>query len=140
METKEKITLTPETFENVSRMLISPDEENAVVALSAMEGMDFRSCKMYMALLYKESRHKSQLWKDNCPILYANVMKLGIDDQFTLRSIFNSLKNEASPEELEVFCKEFEKGIVGMLKGWNFGAMIDEVDIKITIKKDEGQK
>lgn len=135
----EKIVLTPETFENVSRMLNSPDEENTIVALSAMEGMDFRSCKMYMALLYKESRQKANLWKEHSPNLLANILKVGIDEQCTLRSIFDTLREEASPGELEVFCKEFEKGILGMLRGWNFGKMLDDVNIKITIK-NEGQK
>ncbi len=131
----EKITLTPETFENVNRMLVSPDEENAIVALSALEGMDFRSCKMYMALLYKESRQKNNLWKEHCPKLLANIQGLGLDEQVTLRSIFNTLKEDATPGEMEVFCREFEKGLKGMLKGWNFGAMIDDLDIKITTKK-----
>lgn len=137
METTEKIILTPETYENVSRMLRSPDDENAIVALSAMEGMDFKSCKLYMALLYKESSNKKALWKEHAPNLLKNVESLGFTDECTLRMIFDKLRAEASEGELTVYATKFQEMLVVMLKGWGFGPMIDNLNIKITVKDDK---
>lgn len=134
METTEKIVLSPDTYENVSRMLRSPDDENVIVGLSALEGMDFKSCKLYMALLYKESSNKKSLWKEHAPNLLKNVEGLGLGEEMTLKSIFNTLKKDASPGELQVFANKFQEMLSVMLKGWGFGDMIDGMNINITVK------
>lgn len=134
---KEKITLTPETFENVSRMLTSPDEENAVVALSALEGMDFKSCKMYMALLYKESHlNRTAMWQEHAPTVLEKIKGLKLDDEVTLTSIFLALEKDATPGELLVYSSRFAETLKVMLKTWGFGKIIDDLDIKITVKDD----
>lgn len=133
--TKEKIILTPETYENVSRMLNSPDEENAVVALSAMEEMDFKSCKMYMALLYKESYlNRYAMWEQNAPNLLQNVKNLKLDEGITLTSIFLTLEKEASEGELQVYANKFRDTLAEMLKVWGFGKVIPGLNISITVK------
>ena len=136
METTEKIVLSPETYENVSRMLGSPDNENVLVALSALEGMDFKSCKMYMALLYKESQSKAAMWEEHAPTLLKNIKSLGLDEGITLTSIFKVLNKDASEGELQVFSDRFGGTLKTMLKAWGFGEIIDDLNIKISVNND----
>lgn len=131
----EKITLNPETFDNVSKMLNSPDQENATTALMAMEQMDFNNSKLYMVLLYKETVDKKHLWEQNCPGVLKNINNLGLDEHLSFKSIFLNLKDKVSDEEMQVFLSRFGSVLKKLLNDWGFKGMVEDLDILITLKK-----
>jgi hypothetical protein len=130
----EKIELNPETFENVRRMLASPDEANVITGLMALEQIDFRSSKMYLVMLYKENTERKGLWQVNCPNLVKNIENLGLDNEMSFVSIYDKLFEDVTPDEEAVYFERFGAMAAVMLKGWGFAKMIDDLDIVIKRK------
>ena len=135
-EKVEKVNMDNESFETISKMLLSPDQENATTALLAMEQMDFKKGTMYFALLYRDSMDKQALWKDNAPGLLKNIQGLGLDDAVSYRSIWNLLKSKATIEEKEVFANRFGSVMGQTLAEWGFKDIMKDLQVSITIKKD----
>jgi len=135
-KTMEKIKIDPETFANVSKMLTSVDDENVSTALMAMEQMDFRKGTMCYALLYKESMSKQTLWKEHAPNLLANLEKLGIDNSWSYRSIWNEMKKKASKEEKQLFVDRFGPIAGDLISKWGFKDMLKDMTITIKLKED----
>lgn len=133
----EKIKLDTESFENVSKMLNSPNEKDNITALMAMEQIDFRKNQMFLTLLYKNSIVKQQLWKINAPNLQKNLIGLGLDEIFSYRSIWNKLKDSVSKDEKKMFMSKFSLAINEILTDWGFKEMIKDFTITIKLKNDE---
>jgi len=129
----EKIVLNPESFENISKMLNSPDEENAAVGLMTIAQMDFTKSKMYMVLLYKDSLNK-ELWEEHCPDVVKNIKNLKLDDVLSFTSIYDQMKKTSSKDEMAVFLDRFTYSLRVMLKNWGYANIMPDVDIKITMK------
>lgn len=131
----EKITLNKDTFENVRRMLASPDEANVMTGLMALEQVDFRTSTMYMVMLYKETSEKRHLWEVNCPNLLKNIDGLGLDSDISFMSIYKKLMDKISPDEEQLFLDRYSAVVGKLLQAWGFSGMIEELDIKITRKQ-----
>jgi len=129
----EKIVLNPESFENISKMLNSPDEENAAVGLMTIAQMDFTKSKMYMVLLYKDSLNK-ELWEEHCPDVVKNIKNLKLDDVLSFTSIYDQMKKTSSKDEMAVFLDRFTYSLSVMLKNWGYANIMPDIDIKITMK------
>jgi len=133
---KKKVKLDTESFDSITKMLASPDQENVATALMAMEEMDFKQGKMYFALLYRASLEKQDLWKTHAPNLLKNIQGLDLDDVVSYRSIWNVLKKNASDEEKSAFAERFSKVVGTTLGEWGFKDIMKDLKITVTIKKD----
>ena len=133
---KKKVKLDAESFDSITKMLASPDQENLTTAMMAMEEMDFKQGKMYFALLYRASLEKQDLWKTHAPNLLKNIQGLGLDEVVSYRSIWNILKKAASDEEKSVFAERFSKVVGTTLGEWGFKDIMKDLKITVTIKKD----
>ena len=133
---KKKVKLDAESFDSITKLLASPDQENLTTAMMAMEEMDFKQGKMYFALLYRASLEKQDLWKTHAPNLLKNIQGLGLDEVVSYRSIWNILKKGASDEEKSVFAERFSKVVGTTLGEWGFKDIMKDLKITVTVKKD----
>jgi len=95
----EVIILNDSTYDRVLDMLCSPDRDNAQVAVSIIEAVDFEKNAPYILLLAKES--EGNLTKNNNPFrtnLFAKedvVEPIGSSFNSNIANLVNSCSNDA---------------------------------------------
>lgn len=136
MATLEKFKLDAESFESISKMLTSSDEETASTALMALEQMDFRKGSMFFAILYRDSLEKAKLWETHASDLLKNIKGLGLDEIVSYRSIWNKLKDKATRDEKKVFLDRFSIATGEVLVEWGFKDMMKDFKVIIQLKDD----
>ena len=132
--TTEKIKIDASTFNTILEMLNSNDVENAATSLMAMEQMDKKEGLLYFILLYRESKEKTLLWKEHAPTLLKRIETIGIDKDFSLRSIWEICRDAVTDDQKEVYKKRFEVMLTKILNEWGFKPILDDMEIKIKFK------
>lgn len=105
----ERITLSRDTYDQLKSMLESPDEENAIVALSCIEASDFKSNITYVLLIMKEADVDFQLWKAHAAETMKKYRALGImTGHLTYKKIMEVILQYKCPlEDIQFFMNRF---------------------------------
>jgi hypothetical protein len=134
----EKIVLEEDTFNTVSKMLESPDEDTISTALMALEEMDFRKGTVFFALLFQRSiktAGREALWQKHAPNLQKNLRNLGCDTIFSFRTIWDQFKDTASEGEKRVYETQIAPDFMTMLSEWGFKNLLKDMDIICKFKE-----
>jgi hypothetical protein len=105
----DKIILGKDTYQQLKDMLESPDEENAVRALSCIENSDFKSNITYVLLMMKEANVVYELWKINATETLKKYRALGIlSGELTYKKIMEIILQYQAPiEDIQFFMNRF---------------------------------
>ena len=134
--------MTEEKFQNVCKMLESPDQENKVLALSIIEAHDFQGNLAFILLAMKYGFASNALWEENSPEIYAKLKAIkciDLDKALTFKNIMEALAEQKAPHEqgqffLNVFSKYLFKQIAVL--GYDF---IEDIELVIKLKPEYEQ-
>jgi hypothetical protein len=133
-------------YNNLLNMLNSSDRENAVVALTCIENIDFKLFMLKIMLLYKESKVELGMWKEHAPKAHAKLMKAIYStkhaqtqphDYVTFDEIVRACAKETISEEdtqllVSVICKKMQDSFEA------YGlSCIESLDVKINFKPND---
>jgi hypothetical protein len=102
---RKKIILGRDTYEQLKSMLESPDQENAIVALSCIEASDFKSNITYVLLMMHEADIDFKMWKEHAAETIKKYTTLGISGgSLNYKKILNvSLMYNCPLEDIQFF-------------------------------------
>lgn len=114
-ETEEKkVIIDKERFNNLLSMLNSTDEQNHIVAFSAIEELDFALNRMPIVMLKKKAVNTPDAWRAHAPKTLTNIEALGFDVNriITYKGLMAKFKDFNPPlksSEAQFFFTEFEE-------------------------------
>lgn len=118
-------------LESIVKMLESKDEGDVVVALAAMDNLDFKTNAISIALAYKNRNHDRSLWKKHAPNIIKILEANKIDNNITYHEIYNLILDIKPPaDQVELFITAFNKHTLDSLKNYGFD-FIDTLNITI---------
>ena len=129
--------MTRERFENVRRMLESPDKENQILGLAILEEQDFHENIAFILLSKKYTHATNDMWKEHAPTIYAEleaIPGLSLDNVFTFKKILEALTVMKAPyDQLQFYLSTFSAYLLEQLKslGYDF---IEDLDLNIKLK------
>lgn len=140
---KEKLVIDSETYDNLTEMLQST-EEDQVVALECIKNMDQKKSLIYTLLLRKNNLKTFGLWHEHCSKVLKYHASLGISKTSNVVSyndVMRIMKEQDNKEEnVKVFMKDFARFLKDSMSTTHF-EFIHDIQIEITLKKqDEKQK
>jgi hypothetical protein len=140
---KEKLVIDSESYDNLSQMLDST-EEDQVVALECIKNVDQKKSLIYTLFLRKNNLKTFGLWHEHCSKVLKYHASLGISkdsNAVSYNDIMKIMKEQDNKEEnVKVFMKEFARFLKDSMSTTHF-EFIDDIQIEITLKKqDEKQK
>jgi hypothetical protein len=140
---KEKLVIDSETYDRLTEMLQST-EEDQVVALECIKNMDQKKSLIYTLLLRKNNLKTFGLWHEHCSKVLKYHASLGISkdsNSVSYNDVMRIMKEQDNKEEnVKVFMKDFAKFLKDSMSSTHFN-FIHDVQIEITLKKqDEKQK
>jgi hypothetical protein len=139
---EEKLKMTKERFDNVRKMLESPDLENQVIGLSILEEQDFISNSAFILLCKKYSVASNQQWELHAPKLYAqmkSIPNLDVEKTLTFKSILEALTKIKAPyEQIQFYLMVFSAYLYEQLRnlGYDF---IENLELNIKLKSEYEQ-
>lgn len=133
-----KIAIDSEAYHNLLDMLKST-EEDAIVALSTINNVNFDQSVSKVLLLKKLGTVKNEMWTKHASKVCRWFNKIGISYNNKLlgwQEIFDILlKLKVPTEELEFFVQCFSKRLLGNIKNIKGYEFLD--DIEITFKYND---
>jgi thiol-disulfide isomerase/thioredoxin len=131
----DKLVLDSESYESLSRMLNST-EEDTIVALTCLNNVNQKDSLVYTLFLRKKSKLYYKMWANYCPKLIKYHESLGVSDKnynIKYNTIIDIIeKTDNKEQNIEVFLKEFSKFLQGNLsKAFGF---IDELEFVLKFK------
>jgi hypothetical protein len=138
----EKMTMTRERFENVRKMLESPDPENQVIGLAILEEQDFRANSAFILLCKKYSVATNKQWETHTPRLYKqmkDIPDLDVEKVLTFKAILAALTKIKAPyEQIQFYLSTFSAYLHEQLKslGYDF---IEDLELNIKLKAEYDQ-
>lgn len=139
---EEKLVLTTETYDNVLRMMNSPDYENRTVALTCLDHVDFNTNLVHILNLKKEGNATAEEWRSQAPLTSKMLTSIGInlDTILTFKQIQETLiKRNAPIDHIQLYLNQFAKHIHGSIKGLGYD-FIDSLEITIKLKSQNGEQ
>lgn len=136
MAETETLIIDKERYKNLLNMLNAPDAENAVVALQSLENMDFEKNRMQILMLKKNSKVLSSFWKEQAPVLYANIEALGVDPEkiITYKGLLTLIKEQGrKQEEIQFYVDVFQDYLLEEMQALGY-SFLEEVEIIVKFK------
>lgn len=134
--------MTRERFENVRKMLESPDPENQVIGLSILEEQDFKSNAAFILLCKKYSVATNKQWETHAPNLFSqmkNIHNLDVEKVLTFKAILQALTELKAPyEQIQFYLSTFSTYLHEQLThlGYDF---IEDLELNIKLKPEYEQ-
>ena len=129
--------MTIERFQNVVKMLESPDNENRILALSILEEQDFVGNLAFILLCKKHGHAGNEMWKENAPITFQKMSEipgLDIEKQFTYKLILEALtKTKAPIPQIQFYLDEFSRYLLKQIQNLGY-YFVEDVEMKLKIK------
>lgn len=129
----ERLSLDRDSFNRVRTLLLSPDDDNAVIALQTLQNIDFRSSLGYILYLYKICFREPSFWRENAPELIGRLHSVRALEQprITYQKIMEILGYQKIPlSQVEFILEMVGETISKDLRQWGYGE-VEEVIIKI---------
>lgn len=123
-------------YDNLYKMMISPDNQNAVLALSLLETVDFKNNLVPILLLYKKTSISSEYWKEHAPKLWAKLKKHGVssDNPLTYKQILEIIKDKkVSEDQVNIFIQSVNDTLKNHLCDYGYD-FIEKIEIKLKHK------
>jgi hypothetical protein len=118
-------------LESIVKMLESKDEGDVVVALAAMDNLDFKANAIGIALAYKNRNHDRSLWKKHAPKIIKIFIEYKIDANNTFQDIYHLMLDVKPPvDQVELFVSAFNKHTRDSLMNYGYD-FIDTLNITI---------
>ena len=130
--------MTRERFENVRRMLESPDAENQVLGLAILEEQNFEENMAFILLAKKYTHATNAMWEEHAPTIYkslGDIPDLNLDKVFTFKVILKALTVMKAPyDQIQFYLSTFSAYLLEQLKslGYDF---IEDLDLNIKLKE-----
>jgi len=135
--------ITNEKYGNILTMMSSEDEENKVVALTIIEGLNFNDNITKILLLKKHSTSTKELWKEHAPIIYKEFEKLSargwidVNKHLTYKQVLKTIAMlKVSRENFDFYWRDFSNYLMHQVVGLKYDG-ITSIDITINYKDDE---
>jgi hypothetical protein len=138
----EKLPMTRERFENVRKMLESPDQENQVIGLAILEEQDFTDNAAFILLCKKYGSATNKMWEEHAPVLYKrmkSIQGLDVEKVLTFKAILQALTEIKAPyEQIQFYLSTFSAYLYEQLKslGYDF---IENLELNIKLKAEYEQ-
>jgi len=143
MDSKEvQTTIDANAYDNVLKMINSVDTENRVVALTALDNVDFNKSLSYLLLFKKQGNASGAEWAEHAPKVTGMLKGIGIntDSVLTFKQILEIMvKRKVPVEDIQFYLNRFGDHLFNSIKnlGYNF---IDTLEIKIKLKTEDGEQ
>jgi hypothetical protein len=130
--------MTRERFENVRKMLESPDKENQVLGLAILEQQDFKENMAFILLAKKYTHATNAMWEEEAPTIYkqlGEIQGLDLNKVFTFKSILRALTVMQAPyDQIQFYLSTFSAYLLEQLNslGYDF---IEDLDLNIKLKQ-----
>lgn len=137
---EQKLTMTRERFENIRKMIESPDKDNQVMGLSILEEQNFHENVAFILLAKKYSHAGNAEWEANAPTIFAEMKKIScidVDKVFTFKMILEALTElKVSFDQTQFYLDTFSAYLTEQMieLGYDF---IESIDLKIKLKENE---
>jgi hypothetical protein len=127
-----------EETKNLLGMLRSTDDENAIIAFQALQGVDVKKYLGELIVLYKFGIKPIKVWDDNCPNC-AKAIKDALRvynkeegaDLSTGKCLSAMTANNASNQSIELFMELFTDSMIGFLGQMGYPADKFEINVKL---------
>lgn len=132
------ITVDIKSYENFWALLMSPDKENTVVALTILNNANFRESLPYILLLFKyQTDAEREVWIVNAPDLFKKLEGIGIkiSDKISHAKIIELTKEYCDEEAIQFVLDKFTVLIQKYLIEWGFN-FLEDAEIKIKMKNE----
>lgn len=135
--------MTHEKFENMKQMLMSPDKDNHVLALTVLESLNYSENAAFLILCKKYSYAGTSVWADEAPNLmewFKSSQAYNPDKTITYKVALKMLTDlNASVDQVEFYLEHFGKYLTKQLQitGYDF---IDSLEFKIKLKPEYEHK
>lgn len=128
------LTLDKESLEGMWALLRSSDDGDAVMALHAMQNIDFRESLAKILYSYKICRRGSAFWATNAETLARRLSAIGanMEKPLTFNKILFILKNEkADIDQFRFILDMYAQALKKQLHDWGY----DDVEtVELIIK------
>lgn len=134
----DKLVIDTTTYENLWAMLNSKDKENTVVALAAIEQMDYVQSLPYILLLFKGlSENDRRLWFTDANDLGKRLKASGVSPETKLpyQDIYDKVSKDCPKEAVQFVLDEFAKVLQKYIVEWGF-EFVRGLELNLKIKED----
>ncbi len=132
--------ITKEKYQNIVDMLRSPDEENKVVALTIIDGLDFKANIAKILLMKKHSDSSNKLWEEHAPNIFdklKEISNLDISKHLTYKVILSVItKLQLPAESFEFYMKDFSNYLLNQVQHMGYD-YIESMEITVKYKEHE---
>jgi hypothetical protein len=136
--------ITIEKYQNIIKMLRSPDKESQVVGLTIIDELKFDENITQILLMMKHSEASLNTWEEHAPKIHKKVLKLhdkkiigDINRQLTYKQILSAIsKLKVKPEAFEFYMQDFSNYLLDQVRSMGYD-FIESMDINIKYKEHE---
>jgi len=133
--------ITKEKYQNIVKMLKSPDVANQMVALTIINELSFTENITQILLLKKHSTATNNQWVEHAPDIFtdlSNIKDLDTSKHLTYKQVLKALTTmKVSAEGFEFYMNDFSDYLLNQIQAMGYDYI---EDIQITIKaKDDDQ-
>jgi hypothetical protein len=127
-----------EETKNLLAMLRSTDDENAIIAFQALQGVNVKKYLGELIVLYKFGIKPIKVWDDNCPKCgkaIKDALRVYNKDEgadlSTGKCLSAMTANNASNQSIELFMELFTDSMIGFLGQMGYPADKFEINVKL---------
>lgn len=132
--------ITQEKYDNIIKMLKSPDESNQIFGLTILNELSFSDNITKILLILKHSNTNIGLWQKHAPGLYvdlSDLKELDLKKHITYKHLLNTLiVNKVSAEQIEFYMNDFSKYLLNQIQAMGYD-YIDDIHLSIKLKKND---
>lgn len=133
METINEVKLD---FDSLNKMLMSSDKENATLAMSLLENINFKKNLVLILLLYKKTHHTPYTWLTAAPKVWLKMKSAGVSDTkpLTYKDILAIMQEKKVPaDQVELFVQSVNDTLKNDLAQYGYD-FIDKIEITLKPK------
>ncbi len=132
--------ITQEKYDNIIKMLKSPDESNQILGLTILNELSFSDNITKILLILKHSNTNIGLLQKHAPGLYvdlSDLKELDLKKHITYKHLLNTLiVNKVSAEQIEFYMNDFSKYLLNQIQAMGYD-YIDDIHLSIKLKKND---
>ena len=131
--------ITKTKYNNVVKMLKSPEVENQILALTIVNELTIKDNITKILLLKKHSLANNELWEENAPLSYAylkTIDQLDLSKPLSYNQILSVIiQLKVSTEQFDFYMSDFSQYLLTQIQHMGY-AFVDDIEIKTKFKTD----
>lgn len=140
---EETLKLTPETCENILKIMSSNDQSNLTIAVETIRNINVVENLPYLLIMYKHStaaNRKTVFLDTILEKLQTTCKTLHFKDNaqsLTYNNLYNELKTHTNvhPQAMDYFIDKFSESLSDVMISWGFSFM-EDFKLKLTPRKN----